>query len=401
MRSRKLTEIVTSLYLECDLDTTPINEQAPTRHASRTWKERIKGINKLFAITVILPTTIGILYYGLIASDVYVSESRFIVRSAQQQAQPSLVGTLLQGTGFAQTQQDSYPVVDYIQSRDALRSLNKNDYIRHTYSADGDFISRFHTFYDGSFEALWKYYGKNIVAVTLDPTSSITTLQTRAYTAEDAERINSHLITISEELVNKLNARAASDTIQFAQNQVELAAEKSKAAAAAVAAYRSLHTVFDPDKQSALQLQEVTALQAQLFAAQSQLNQVQTVSPQNPQIPVLTAYIATIKKQIEATSGGVTSGQNSLAQKAAAYERLQLDSDFADKQLAAAMAALQSAHAEAEKKQLYLEVLVQPNTPDIALEPERIRGILAVFCVGVISWAVLSLLIASIREHRD
>ncbi|WP_430233572.1 hypothetical protein [Paraburkholderia tropica] len=383
------------------MENTPPSTLAPTTPASKTWKERIKGINKLFAITVVLPTTLGVLYYGLIASDVYVSESRFVVRSARQQTQTSVVGALLQGTGFTQAQNDTYPVIDYIQSRDALRTLNANDYIRNTYSKEGDFISRFHTFYDGSFEALWKYYGKNIVTVTLDPTSSITTLQTRAYSATDAERINSRLINVSEELVNKLNARAASDTIQFAQGQVELAAEKSKAAAAALAAYRSSHTVFDPDKQSALQLQQVTALQAQLFAAQSQLTQLQTVSPQNPQVPVLTAYIETVKKQIQAATGDVTGGQNSLAQKAAAYERLQLDSDFADKQLAAALTAVQGARAEAEKKQLYLEVLVQPNTPDIALEPERIRGILAIFCVGMIAWAVLTLLIASIREHQD
>lgn len=375
--------------------------QTPQVKASKTWKERIKGINKLFAITVVLPTALGILYYGLIASDIYVSESRFVVRSARQQTQTSVMGALLQGTGLSQTQSDAYPVIDYIQSRDALRTLNANDYIRNTYSKEGDFIGRFHTLYDGSFEALWRYYDKNIVTVALDPTSSITTLQTRSYTAKDAERINSRLITISEELVNKLNARAADDTIQFAQNQVEIAAEKSKDAASALAAYRSSHTVFDPDKQSALQLQQVTALQTQLFAAQSQLNQLQAASPQNPQIPVLTSYIDTIKKQIQSATGDVTGGRDSLAQKAATYERLQLSSDFADKQLAGAMTALQSAHAEAEKKQLYLEVLVQPNTADYAVEPERLRGIITIFCVGVIAWVVLTLLIASIREHQD
>ncbi|AME22901.1 hypothetical protein [Burkholderia sp. PAMC 26561] len=383
------------------MENNPTTRQTPPAHSSKTWKERIKGINKLFAITVVLPTAIGILYYGLIASDVYVSESRFVVRSARQQTQTSVVGALLQGTGFSQAPDDTYPVIDYIQSRDALRILNTNDYIRNTYAKEGDFIDRFRTLYDGSFEALWKYYGKNVVTVTLDPTSSITTLQTRSYSAKGAELINSRLITISEELVNKLNARAARDTIQFAQNQVDLAAEKSKGAGAALAAYRSSHTVFDPDKQSALQLQQVTALQTQLFAAQSQLIQLRTASSENPQIPVLTSFIETIKKQIQSATGDVTGGRDSLAQKAAAYERLQLGSDFADKQLAAAMTALQSAHAEAEKKQLYLEVLVQPNTPDIAVEPERIRGIFAVFCVGLISWAVLSLLIASIREHRD
>lgn len=65
------------------------------------------------------------------------------------------------------------------------------------------------------------------------------------------------------------------------------------------------------------------------------------------------------------------------------------------------MASLDNARADAERKQLYLEVLVQPNAPDIAIEPKRLRGIAATFCVGLILWGVLSLLIASVREHQD
>ncbi|WP_155640732.1 hypothetical protein [Burkholderia pseudomultivorans] len=375
--------------------------QVTATRTSRNWIGKIRGINKLFAATVALPTALGILYYGLIASDVYVSESRFVVRGAQRQIQAGVVGALLQGTGFSNSDNDSYPVVDYIQSRDALRELNKNDYIFNAYSRGGDFISRFHTIFDGSFESLWRYYGKNIVTVTLDPTSSITTLQIRSYSAKNAREINSRLITASENLINTLNARAASDTIKFAAKQVELAADKSKFAAAAVAAYRSSHTVFDPEKQSALQLQQVTALQAQLFTAQSQLSQIQTVSPQNPQIPALKNYINTLNEQIRTANGDVTGSKNSLSQKAAAYERLQLDAEFSDKQLAVAMTALQNAQSEAERKQRYLEVLVQPNTPDLAVEPRRIRNIAAIFCVGLITWAVATLLIASIREHQD
>ncbi|HHT8994685.1 TPA: hypothetical protein ACT5B2_000875 [Burkholderia cenocepacia] len=363
--------------------------------------ERIKGINRLFALTVIVPTTLSILYYGLVASDVYVSESRFVVRSAQQQPKMGVVGALLEGSGISRSEDNTYPVIDYIQSRDALRELNQDNYILKSYSNQGDFLSRFHTSFDNSFESLWKYYSQSIVKVKLDPISSITMLQARAYTAEDAARINRTLIEISEHLINRLNARAADDAIKFSQRQVDIAADNAREAATALAKYRNSHTVFDPEKQSALQLQQVTTLQTQLFSAQSQLGQLQAVSPQNPQIPALKSYIETIKKQIEIANGSVTGNSNSLSQKASQYARIELDAQLADKQLASAMTALENARADAEKKQLYLEVLVQPNAPDVATEPKRIRGIAATFCVGLILWGVLTLLIASIREHQD
>jgi capsular polysaccharide transport system permease protein len=166
--------------------------------------ERIKGVNRLFALTVVLPTTIAVVYFGLIASDVYVSESRFVVRSAERQSQTSVVGALLQGTGFSHSQDDTYPVIDYIESRDALEELNRGDYIVDAYGKHGDFLSHFSRHIDGSFEALWKYYGKHIVSVDLDSTSAITTLQVRAYTANDAEKINEALLEMSERLINRI-----------------------------------------------------------------------------------------------------------------------------------------------------------------------------------------------------
>lgn len=372
-----------------------------TAKPQKNFLDQIKGVNRLFALTVVAPTALAAIYYGFIASDVYVSESRFVVLSAQQQPKMSMVGALLEGTGISRSEDDTYPVLDYIQSRDALRELDQNNYILHSYSRQGDFISRFHTSFDNSFESLWKYYSNHIVEAKLDPISSITTLTTRAYSAADAERINNTLVEISERLINRLNARAASDAITFAQRQVDVAVAKAKDAASELALYRNSHTVFDPEKQSALQLQQVTSLQTQLFAAQSQLGQLQAVSPQNPQIPALKTYIATIEKQVDVATGSVAGGKNSLSQKASEYTRLVLDAQLADKQLASAMASLDNARADAERKQLYLEVLVQPNAPDIAIEPKRLRGIAATFCVGLILWGVLSLLIASVREHQD
>lgn len=383
-------------------------ETASSTHAANiqtgkkaTVFQRLKGINRLFLLTVIIPTVISILYFGLVASDVFVSESRFVVRSPSRQNQASVMGALLQGTGFSPSQDDTYPVIDFIQSRDALQELNQADYIRKAYGDRGDFLSRFPRALDDSFEALWKYYDAHIVMVDFDPTSSIATVQVRAFTTEDAKRINESLLEMSERLINRMNERAAADGVRFAQQQVNEAAVKAKDAAAALATFRNTHTIFDPDRQSALQLQQVTALQTQLFAAQTQLVQLKSIAPENPQVAILKASIATIQKQIDDASGGVSGGKNSLSDKAAGYARLQLDSQFADKQLASAMTSLDNARAEAQRKQLYLERLVQPNQPDIAIEPKRLRGVLTTIVLGFIAWGALSLLVASIREHRD
>src|SRR5882762_8324405 len=79
--------------------------------------------HRLFLYTVAIPTFFSILYFGLVASDVYVSESRYIVRSSEQQSSASL-GLILKDTGLSRAEDDSYSVQNFILSRDALDSLN-------------------------------------------------------------------------------------------------------------------------------------------------------------------------------------------------------------------------------------------------------------------------------------
>lgn len=61
---------------------------------------KLKSLDRLFLATVILPTALAVLYFGLFASDVYISESRFVVRSPDKPAASGL-GFLLKSTGFA------------------------------------------------------------------------------------------------------------------------------------------------------------------------------------------------------------------------------------------------------------------------------------------------------------
>ncbi|MEK7886587.1 hypothetical protein AAB992_05660 [Burkholderia contaminans] len=379
------------------------NAAVESNHQYKRLWHKAKRLNRLFLLTVALPTTISIVYFGLVASDIYVSESRFVIRSPQRQTQSSLVGAFLQGTGFSRSQDDTYPIIDYIGSRDALKELNQGKYIEQAYGGFNlDFLSRFSPFgFNQSQEALLRFYKNNIIELDFDSTSSIVTLKVRAFNSTYSQHINELLLEQSEHLINRMNERAAHDAVQFAQSQLNLAAIKAKDAAAALASYRNSFTVFDPDRQSALQLQQVSSLQNQLLTAQNQLIQLQALSPANPQISALKSNIDTLQRQITTATSGVAGKPGSLSDKAATYARLQLDSQLADKQLASAMASLDSAQAEAQRKQLYLERIVTPNKPDEATEPRRLRAIAATFMLGMISWGILTVLIAGIREHRD
>ena len=110
---------------------------------------------------------------------------------------------------------------------------------------------------------------------------------------------------------------------------------------------------------------------------------------------------ALLDDEIQAEMERVTGGERSLAGKAAEYQRLLLDREFADKMLASAMVTLEQARNDAQRKQLYLERIVQPSKPDHAMEPRRIRGIIATLPVGLVVFAVLTMLLAGMREHLD
>jgi capsular polysaccharide transport system permease protein len=358
----------------------------------------------MFILIVAVPTVAALTYFGVLASDIYISESRFLVRSPQRQmASTGLVGQLLQTSGLSHSQDDTYSVRDYILSRDALRELDERLNVRKAFSnTDIDTFNRFPGIFrhDRSFEEFYLYYGKH-VEVEYDPVSSITTLTVRAFNAADAFKINDLLLEISERLVNTLNDRSKHDLIDFAEGEVHIASEKAKAASLALLSYRNSHEVFEPDRQAAIQLEGIARIQQDLVSTEAQLAQLRKLSPDNPQVRSLNTRAESLRAAIAGEAAKVTGGRGSFSARAPDFERLALDVDFADKQLGAALAGLETARTEAEQKQLYLERLVQPNSPDKAMAPRRFRGVLTVFLISVIVWGVSSLLVASVRDHAD
>src|SRR6202048_4337278 len=101
-----------------------------------------RSLNIWFWAIVGVPTLAAGIYYFAIASDLYLSEAKFIVRSPKQ-VQMSGIGALLQSTGFTRAADDTAAVQDFIMSRDAVRRLEQQDSLRAVFSRpEGDFVTR-------------------------------------------------------------------------------------------------------------------------------------------------------------------------------------------------------------------------------------------------------------------
>ncbi len=364
-------------------------------------RKQLPRVDWLLLVAVIIPTSVAIIYFGLMASNVYVSESRFVVRSPDKPSASGLGILLKSAAGFSNAGDEIYAADEYIQSRDALRALNRDQAVARAYGNGAiSIVDRFNPLgVDGSFEDLFSYFRKK-VQVEYDTTSGITALTVRAYTPGDAQRFNQQLLALAEDTVNRLNRRGRSDVVSLSEREVEDAQRASQGAAQELAQFRNASGIIDPEKQAAVQLQMISKLQDELIGARMQILQLQAMAPENPQIPILRVRVAGLSREINRQLGLVAGNRRSLSATAARYQRLQLERDFADKRLAAAMASLQDARAEARRKQAYVERIAQPSIPDEALEPRRLRGIFATFVLGLVAWAIMKMLLAGVREHH-
>lgn len=296
-------------------------------------KEKLFSLGKLFAFIVVIPTLISVLYFGPIASDVYISESKFLVRTPQQQPQAG-IGGILATIGVNSSSQDGFIVVNYVESMDAMMAVNKIIDLKELFTSKSiDIFNRFASFYwNTSYERLLKYFNDH-VDIVYDPASSIAILTVRTYSSQSAHDINLQLLEHSEALVNRMSNEARQDLIDFA-------------------------------------LFEVNAARANLEKAD--------------------AALFNFRNQ------GNADNANFIAK----FQQLQLERDTAEKQLASAIAALEQARIDAQRKRLYIERIVEPNLPDYPLEPKRIFGILTTFLLSLIIWGVVRMFVAGVKEHH-
>lgn len=353
-----------------------------------------------FAMVVGLPTLCATVYMVGFAADQYVSEARFVVRGQASQSSGMLTG-LLASTGLSHAQEDTYVVQDYIQSRDAMNGLIANDDLRAVFNRpEADILSRFPIWKGwASEEHLFRFY-KSHVQAELDSTTGISVLSIKTFRGADSQQIASALLGAGEALVNRMNERQRDNTLRQARKDVLDAENRVTDVGNEIAVFRNREAVLDPTKQSVPLLSGINDLQMALVRTNLQLAQVTVSTPKSPLIPDLNRRIRALQDQIDQARAQVTGSDQSLVPKITAFDALVLQQSFADKLLGSAIQSLETARIAAERQELYLETIVQPNLSDYPAYPKRVATIAIVFASFLGLYICGGLIITSAREHR-
>lgn len=353
-----------------------------------------------FGLVVVLPTVIAAIYLFVIATPRYVAEAQFIVRASELKA-PSGLGAALEGVGFSSNSADARAVLQYIESPEGFRELQRKVDVRRMYARPSvDPFSKLpRPLSDASEETFRKQFHK-YMTVGHDSASGMSVLRVQAFTAEDARVIADALLVGGEGLINRLNDRSATDAVREAERTTEEARNRLTQAQARLTEFRNREGLIDPASSAKAGGELIGQLTINLANLRAERAQVAADAPNSPQLPFLDSRIRAFERQIAAERQKIVGDNGSLAPKISSYETLVTEREFAEKLLASSTNALNTAQLETRRQRLYLDRVVEPIAADKATQPRRLRSLLAVLATALLTFALGWLTWAGIRESR-
>ncbi|MGK9050360.1 RkpR, polysaccharide export protein [Neorhizobium petrolearium] len=381
---------------------------------SRGWASRLRprhiAIISGFLGLVALPAVLTSLYMAFIAADQYHSSSSFSVRSIESSQPADILGMFSQASSGS-TFSDSYVLLDFIRSERMVQAVDE------AFGLDSVFAPRgLDYFYgigqDRPIEDKLEYW-RSMISVNFDHTSGIMELEVKAFTPEDSQKIAAFVIAQSEKLVNELSLSARNEVLKVAQSEVRMAEERLSNARMALRIYRDSSQEADPVEGAKLATQLVASLEQQLVQLKTELSTALTQMGENtPRVRVMRSQIASLEKQIEQErqrfGSGSASKQGRMASAAFTdvagriqqYETLETDREFAERAYTSALAGLEKARIEANAKQRYLAVFIQPTLSELAQYPSRILNSILVFLGALLAWGVVVMGYYNIRDRN-
>ncbi len=370
----------------------------PGVRARRLWRRY-----KWFVLIVIAPTLLLAAYLYAMASDQYVSEAHFLVRTQGGSDPAPSAGGITAALGFggggAAASSEAQSVSDYLTSHDVVDTLQKRlNLVALFRRPEADIVSRLPVS-NPTPEFLLRYYQQQ-VDVYYDLDNGITTLKARAFRPQDAYQLSRTLLALGEQRVNEMNIRGFSDAVSLSRRQLDEAERALSEVQTQLTRFRQSERDVDPAGTAQAQIGLVSRLSQELSAARAQLATTQSlIGADSPQVVALRQQIRSLESQLATQNNRLAGGASAIAEGLGGYERLRIQQELLAKRYESASTVYQQARQNAVRQQLYLVRVVEPNMPVKSLYPRRALTLLTVFCALLVIYAIGWLIAAGVREH--
>ncbi len=343
---------------------------------------------------------VAIVYWGVIASDRYVSVADVVVDSTDLAGgRPVDFAALFAGS---RNDHDLMLLRDHLRSVDMLEKLDAKLQLRAHYSNwKRDPISRM-WFEDAAQEFFHNHYLSR-VAIEVDDSAGVLRITAQAYTPSMAQAITRALVEEGERFMNDMVHRLARDQVDFLEKQVSEMSERVLKTRRALVDFQNVKGFLSPQAAA----ETLTGIVARLEGELTQLKASREamlgyLSPTAPDIAQINLQIAAIETQLRAEKARLTSPKGgTLNRTVEEYQRLEMEAMFAQDVYKTALSAMERGRIEATRNLKKVSIVQSPTLPQYPLEPRRIYNII-VFALSVLVLAgIVQLLAAIIRDHQD
>ncbi|WP_409293609.1 ABC transporter permease [Pseudomonas sp. KCJK9058] len=365
-------------------------------------KSNKKGWSLIVAI-VVIPMTLAIAYYGLFAADRYVSTAQVVVRQDgnNQAAQMPGIATLLTGTNPVSREETLY-LREYITSMDMMLLLEDRVHWVEQYSSQSKDVF-FWLDKDAPNEKLLSYY-QRMVSAHYDELTGLLRVEVQAFNPELSERLLRTILQASEHFVNEVSHDIAREQMKFAQSELETARLNYSKRKNQLINFQNENKVLDGGNTAQSRATIIAELESQFTREQAVLTEMTfklrsdapQVRQQRQKVEAITQQLAKEKRLLVSSANG--SQLNVIASR---YQQLTLDAGIAEETYKTAVAAVDNARIEASKKIRTLVTVVSPNTPQLAIYPERWYNLATILLGLLMVYGITRFILASIEDHRD
>ena len=347
---------------------------------------------------VFMPTLLAGIYYYKIATPLFSTRSEFVIQQAE--AKGAGLGGLFSGTQFA-TSQDSIAVQGYLQSREAMKRLDKDLGFRaHFTQPRMDALQRLAP--DATDEAAYKLYKRN-VKIAYDPTEGLIRMDIIAADPETTAAFSRALIGYAEEQVDHLTQRLRADQMQGSRESYVEAEASMLTAQRNVVDLQEKYKILSSETEASLISQQVSVLETNLskdrlslveMEANQQPNQAR-MEPLKRRMLALETEIASLRSKLtEDSQDGL-----SLAQVQSELLVAKAKVEIRQMLLSQSLQSLETSRIEANRQVRYLSLSVSPVAPDEATYPRAFENTMVSMLIFAGIYLMISMTAAILREQ--
>ncbi len=359
----------------------------------------------LFAV-IFLPAVLVFFYTAFFYDSMYISSATFTIKSnsAEKGSESASPMGFLGGLGNS----DISTASAYIQSLDMFFALDKKLKLQDHFSSH-DIVS---SLSKEPTQSDIQDYWKSMVEVNVDTDSALMQLEVKAYSPEFSQKLTQGILEELDLFINRMNEKMTQDSIKLASVEVEKAKKDIEEISEKMRKFRDQNTFIDPASEASNLLSIISNLENLITQAKAELAQKRAyLREDSVDIVSLKTKIASLEQEVtslrsrialnvsESQGNGQKALGNVLTRTLSEFEQLNIEYQFAQKILEAALNNLDTTRQLSLSKSKYLVTIDNPKIPDESLWPRPFIATIVTFVVTLFLLSAVSLLISAIKEH--